>query len=438
MRRAVLSCCIFALAAFSSDINAKAQDYYQMVQDTKTYFDSNGNQVNDVYLGFDKYSPGTDTYTRFNADESTSLFLYREVWDPVSGGLVSNVRNYSVGSDVKTSGSTAYMYITEYENNNWLDTKLRLEYDLETGEHEINNVDTFNVINSDFSVLPANSSSGSSLVSKGSNGSIVLGSSSAITSLKIGTGANPTTIHRNGLKVGGENLIRRSSDGAVHIGENSLVLKESGGRQKMWATDANGDAIDIDIVNSSDLLINGKSVQGQIDSNAANISTNAKNISNLGTGIAASTSLTAALSALPAASTDSPFSCGVGTGGYSDKFALGVGCAAKINQRLNANIAASHVFGGSVDYGEGSLDTVAARAGFVFKFGKIDDSPKVAARKAAELRDEVAKLREENEAMRAESSMQEQINASLLARLERLEKIASGQLSLLGNRASSD
>ena len=56
----------------------------------------------------------------------------------------------------------------------------------------------------------------------------------------------------------------------------------------------------------------------------------------------------------------------------------------------------------------------------------------------AELRDEVAKLREENEAMRAESSMQQQINASLLARLERLERIASVQLPLLGDRASSD
>ena len=86
----------FCTRCLFDDINAKAQDYYQMVQDTKTYFDSNGNQVNDVYLGFDKYSPGTDTYTHFNADESTSLFLYREVWDPVSGGLVSNVRNYSV------------------------------------------------------------------------------------------------------------------------------------------------------------------------------------------------------------------------------------------------------------------------------------------------------------------------------------------------------
>ena len=28
-------------------------------------------------------------------------------------------------------------------------------------------------------------------------------------------------------------------------------------------------------------------------------------------------------------------------------------------QRLNANIAASHVFGGSVDCGDGSLDTAA-------------------------------------------------------------------------------
>ena len=83
-------------------------------------------------------------------------------------------------------------------------------------------------------------------------------------------------------------------------------------------------------------------------------------------------------------------------------------------------------------------DNLSARAGFTFRLGKIDDLPKVAARKAAALSDEVAKLREENKAMRAESSMQQQVNASLLARLERLEKIASGQLSLLGDRASSD
>ena len=233
-------------------------------------------------------------------------------------------------------------------------------------------------------------------------------------------------------------MIRKESDGSVHIGKNSLVLKESGGRQQMWATDANGNSIDIDIVNSSDLLINGKSVQGQIDSNAANISANAKNISNLGTGIAAATSLTAALSALPAASTDSPFSCGVGTGGYSDKFALGVGCAAKINQRLNANIAASHVFGGSVDYGEGSLDTVAARAGFIFKFGKIDDSPKVAARKAEELHDKVAKLEESNQALAATNQSLMKLLKAQSARLDNLETIASGRLSLLGDRASSD
>ena len=407
MRRAVLSCCIFALAAFSSDINAKAQDYYQMVHDTKTYFDSNGNQVNDVYLGFDKYSPGTDTYTHFNADESTSLFLYREVWDPVSDELVSNVMHYSVGGDVKTSGSKAYMYITEYENNNWLDTKLRLEYDLETGEYEINNVDTFNVINSDFSVLPANSSSGSSLVSKGSNGSIILGSSSAITSLKIGTGANPTTIHRNGLKVGGENLIRRSSDGAVHIGENSLVLKESGGRQKMWATNAAGERIDIDITNGSRLLINGRDVEKSIDNVGA---------------------LSAALGSVPAISADSPFTCGFGAGTHSSAYAISGGCASRVSDRVSVNAAIATV----INNGTGdSDDNVSARAGFTFKLGNVDDSPKVAARKAAELHDKVSKLEERNERLLALLQAQS-------SRLERLEGIASGQLLPLADRASSD
>ena len=407
MRRAVLSCCIFAFAAFSSDIHAKAQDYYEMVQDTKTYFDSNGNQVNDIYLGFDKYSPGIDAYTHFNADENTSLLLRREVWDPVSDKLVSNVINYSVGGDVKTSGSTAYMYITEYENNNWLDTKLRLEYDLETGEYEINNVDTHHVFNSGFSVLSTNGSSGSSMVSEGSDGSIVLGSSSAITSLKIGTGVNPTTIHGNGLKVGGENLIRRSSDGAVHIGKNSLVLKEVGGRQQMWATNAAGESIDIDITNGSRLLINGRDVEKSIDNVGA---------------------LSAALGSVPAISADSPFTCGFGAGTHSSAYAISGGCASRVSDRVSVNAAIATV----INNGTGdSDDNVSARAGFTFKLGNVDDSPKVAARKAAELHDKVSKLEERNERLLALLQAQS-------SRLERLEGIASGQLLPLADRASSD
>ena len=79
-------------------------------------------------------------------------------------------------------------------------------------------------------------------------------------------------------------------------------------------------------------------------------------------------------------------------------------------------------------------DNLSARAGFTFKLGKVDDSPKVAARKAAALHDEVAALRDENAAIRdvnesikATSIEQQQLNLALMARLERLEAIALGQ-----------
>ena len=234
----------------------------------------------------------------------------------------------------------------------------------------------------------------------------------------------------SGLSVNGKNVISVDSSGVVSIGENSLKLKEAGGRQQMWATDANGKAIDIDITNGSDLLINGRSVQGQIDENR-------ENINNLGQGVAASTALTSALSALPTAATDSPFSCGVGTGGYSSRFAMGIGCAAKINKRLSINAGGSHVFGGSANYGGGNLDTIAARAGFVFKLGRIENP----AATNKELQSRVKKLEElsaavevkysaiedQNAALREESAAIKQANQALMARLDRLEAIALGQ-----------
>ena len=69
----------------------------------------------------------------------------------------------------------------------------------------------------------------------------------------------------NGISaVDGKNLIKRDSNGVVSIGENSLKTAEVGGIQKLYATDASGDAIPINITEGSDLQINGVSVQGQI------------------------------------------------------------------------------------------------------------------------------------------------------------------------------
>ena len=72
----------------------------------------------------------------------------------------------------------------------------------------------------------------------------------------------------------GDTLISKESDGSVHIGENSLVTVEENGVQQLYATDANGDMININIKKGTDLLIDGVSVSGSLNTNATNIATN--------------------------------------------------------------------------------------------------------------------------------------------------------------------
>ena len=228
---------------------------------------------------------------------------------------------------------------------------------------------------------------GSNLIKKNSDGAVELGGTSS--SVKIGDGATATTIDENGLAVGGTNLIKRTGT-AIHIGENSLVTDEVDGRQRLYATDANGDPIDIDITQGSRLLINGRDVEKSIDNVGA---------------------LSAALGSVPTISPDSKLTCGLGGGTHSGAYAISSGCASKVSDRISVNAAVATVFNnhtGDFD------DNLSARAGFTFRLGKIDDSPKVAAQKAAQLHDEVAKMREEN--------------AVLLARLQKLEKLASLQM----------
>ena len=74
-----------------------------------------------------------------------------------------------------------------------------------------------------------------------------------------------TVIHSQGINVDGSPLITKKNDGAIHLGENSLISKEEDGRQKLYAQDANGSAIPIDITNGSKLLINGRDVEQSIN-----------------------------------------------------------------------------------------------------------------------------------------------------------------------------
>ena len=154
-----------------------------------------------------------------------------------------------------------------------------------------------------------------------------------------------------------------------------------------------------------------------ISTNTSNISTNTSNIKNLGEGVAGSTALTAALTALPQTSKDSKLSCGIGSGAYSSRYAVGFGCASKVNERVDINAGGSYVFGGSKSYGEGTLDSGVLKAGIVFKLGEIKKTTQISMKEGKELKEEIIALKENNQNIISQ-------NKALLARLEKLEKIA--------------
>ncbi len=240
---------------------------------------------------------------------------------------------------------------------------------------------------------------------------------------KTGNSTALYSLSETGVSQNGTNLISRSSDGVTSIGANSVKLQEVSDIQRIWATNSSGTKIPINIY-GSDFQIDGVSVQNQIDTNksdistnTSNISTNTSNIKNLGEGVAGSTALTAALTALPQTSKESKLSCGVGTGAYSSRYALGFGCASKVNERVDINAGGSYVFGGSKSYGEGTLDNGVIKAGFVFKLGELKKSTQISMKEKEELKQEISDLKANNINIISQ-------NKALLARLERLEKIA--------------
>ena len=163
--------------------------------------------------------------------------------------------------------------------------------------------------------------------------------------------------------------------------------------------------------NTSNISTNASAIETlQGSSSTSDISTNTNNLNNLGEGVAGSTALTAALSALPQMSKESKTTCGVGTGAYSSRYAVGFGCASKVNERIDVNAGGSYVFGGSKSYGGGTLDSGVVKAGFVFKLGELNKPTQVSLNESNKLKEEVKGLKAKND--------------QLIARLEKLENIA--------------
>ena len=194
--------------------------------------------------------------------------------------------------------------------------------------------------------------------------------------------------------------VKRKNNGEIHIGDNSWITKEEGGRQKVYAKDAAGNPIPIDYTNGTKLLINGRDVE--------------QSINNVG-------ALSAALTGLPTVPTDTTLACGLGTGTHGGDLAFSGGCASKVNEKLSINYAASMTMPGQ-DYAGDFEDQFSARAGFVWKLGKATNPKQISMQETNELKKEISDLKENNKNIIAQ-------NKTLLERLERLEKVALGDIT---------
>ena len=197
--------------------------------------------------------------------------------------------------------------------------------------------------------------SGTNMISLADDGAVSLG------------GNNMLVINNESIRLEGSQLIaKKKEDGAIHIGENSLITIEQDGVQKLYARDANGEAIDIDITNGSDLLINGVSVAERLNSNKIYTDIIANKLAD---GIEDSNAMSAALSALPNTAPDAESYCGGGLGSYGESQAFSLGCASNINDNLTVNFGASKLASGGASIGNREFDDYSLKAGFIYKIG---------------------------------------------------------------------
>ena len=207
-------------------------------------------------------------------------------------------------------------------------------------------------------------------------------------------------IDNDGISQGGstgKSLVKYVGD-ELHIGENSWITKEENGRQKVYAKDAAGNPIPIDYTNGTKLLINGRDVE--------------QSINNVG-------ALSAALTGLPTVPTDTTLACGLGTGTHGGDFAFSGGCASKVNEKLSINYAASMTMPGQ-DYAGDFEDTFSARAGFVWKLGKSVKPNLISMKEKETMEVKIDSLEDKNKKL-------ENTVSTLMAKLERLEKVALGE-----------
>ena len=262
---------------------------------------------------------------------------------------------------------------------------------------------------------------GSQIIAEKADGSVALGDNDMV------------VIDDEGISIEGKQLIAEKEDGAIHIGENSLITIEQNGVQKLYAEDENGNAIDIDITNGSDLLINGVSVEDRLNSNnrtyadtvAANTLTSANSYTdtvadNLVDGIEDSSAMGAALSALPNSAPDALAYCGGGFGAFGKSQALALGCASNLNEKVSLNFGASVLSTGGTTVNNRNFDDYSFKAGVTYKFGVDPSKSKSAKTTALEML--VFKQKADLQSMTAREAYKDSKIAEYEARITKLEE----------------
>ena len=351
---------------------------------------------------FGSNSINADEYDAFGIDYSGDASIGNRVWGVLDGNKTllstkvfdgnswtpgSSYLNAKTGEIMVKAGGSAKFHAYNWKTNTWRDID-----DNGSFQKYFTKPMTFGTT-TDSSVQIGSDTNDIDVVEDGLNidGAAVITKNSDGT-IQIGTDENDIDITSEGLAIDGEPLITKKANGELHIGKNSWITKEENGRQKVYAKDANGNPIPIDYTNGTKLLINGRDVE--------------QSINNVG-------ALSAALTGLPTVPTDTPLACGLGTGTHGGDFAFSGGCASKVNEKLSINYAASMTIPGQ-DYAGNFEDTFSARAGFVWKLGKATKPTQISMNEKENFETKIKTL--------------EAKNNELLARLERLEKVALGDL----------
>ena len=202
----------------------------------------------------------------------------------------------------------------------------------------------------------------------------------------------------------GKNLISKTTNSEgieeVHIGENSLVTYELGGRQQLYATNELGNQIDFNIKSGTNLLIDGEDVMGKIDSSVA---------------------LGAAFASLPTGAEGAGYTCGLGTGFHDSASAISGGCGFDFanyafvdSMPTMFHKASFNIGAASVVHGEG--DDATLKAGITFKFG--------APKPVREARDNNLLLENKIDAVMAENDLLKAQIAEINTQLKALNMLA--------------